>query len=600
MTDTGILKESDVASRFGKLKIEDGLKGLGKGDISLPLRDEGRSFIFQVVDREEGKPLEKTEALKVIRTRVIAERARMMARVKAEDATKDKGLKFTRETGFMPRSSTVVPGIGAIPKEEAGLFDLSKGQVFQTPVDIGGTFYVFAYADEKQPDHDQWEKDKETYTKMYTAMAKSAFFAAFKEDLRKSAKVKIDWEGHLGSAGRPLRQTSIEGEIHTYEYHRPGLAGPRPVHGAAFGFARMAPERHPTEGRESRPPHGPGARSAQGTFGLVLVIILGIDTSCDDTSAAVLDDTRVLSDIVSSQVPLHSRFGGVVPEIASRQHAELIDRIYAQALDDAGIGLSDVEAIAVTQGPGLIGSLLVGLSFCKGLALATGLPLVAVNHVEAHAMSIFLEEDVEFPFVSLVVSGGHSVVLLFSEAARFRVLGTTRDDAVGEAFDKVSKYLGLGYPGGRVIEELALTGNSGYMAFPRPMSDENNYDFSFSGLKTAFVNYAKKEGLNPENRADVLASFQEAACEVLALKTVKAARNMGVRTVVLGGGVASNNRLRSVIIERCKVEGISVYVPSPKYCTDNGAMVAVTAHFYARKGLFSPVDVKAYSRLKWS
>ena len=330
------------------------------------------------------------------------------------------------------------------------------------------------------------------------------------------------------------------------------------------------------------------------------MIILGIDTSCDDTSVAVLDGTRVLSDIVSSQVPLHSLFGGVVPEIASRKHAELIDRIYNQALNDAGITLNDVGVIGVTQGPGLIGSLLVGLSFGKGLALATGLPLVAVNHVEAHALSIFLEEEVEFPFISLIVSGGHSVVLLFSEAARFRVLGTTRDDAVGEAFDKVSKYLSLGYPGGRIIEELARAGNPACVAFPRPMSDENNYDFSFSGLKTAFINYAKKHGIADGNRADVLASFQEAACEVLALKTVKAARETGVRTVVLGGGVASNGRLRSTVIERCRTEGISVHVPSPRYCTDNGAMVAATAHFYAREGLFSPIDVKAYSRLKRS
>lgn len=330
------------------------------------------------------------------------------------------------------------------------------------------------------------------------------------------------------------------------------------------------------------------------------MVILGIDTSCDDTSVALLDGGRVLSDVVSSQVPLHARFGGVVPEIASRKHAELIDRIYVEALDRAHATLNDIGAVAVTSGPGLIGSLLVGLSFAKGLALSTGLPLVAVNHVEAHAMSIFLEEEVEFPFVSLVVSGGHTVLLLFSGPGRFRVLGTTRDDAVGEAFDKISKYLALGYPGGKVIEELARTGNPGRVAFPRPMSDESHYDFSFSGLKTAFVNYAKTKGVTDENRADVLASFQEAACEVLALKTAKAAREAGVRTVVLGGGVASNNRLRSAVAEACEGSGISVRVPSPGYCTDNGAMVAITAHFYARNGLFSPMDAKAYSRLKWT
>ena len=194
------------------------------------------------------------------------------------------------------------------------------------------------------------------------------------------------------------------------------------------------------------------------------------------------------------------------------------------------VSLDDVEAIAVTQGPGLIGSLLVGLSFAKGLALGTGLPLVSVNHVEAHALSIFLEEDVEFPFLSLVVSGGHTVLLLFSEPTRFRVLGTTRDDAVGEAFDKVSKYLTLGYPGGQVIEDMARKGDPRRVPFPRPMSEENNYDFSFSGLKTAFVNYAKKQGLTDGNSADALASFQEAACDVLALKTARAAKDSGVRT----------------------------------------------------------------------
>ena len=253
------------------------------------------------------------------------------------------------------------------------------------------------------------------------------------------------------------------------------------------------------------------------------MIILGIDTSCDDTSVAVLDGTKILSNVVSSQVALHAHFGGVVPEIASRQHAEHIDLIYQRALGEAKVSLDDVEAIAVTQGPGLIGSLLVGLSFAKGLALGTGLPLVSVNHVEAHALSIFLEEDVGFPFVSLVVSGGHTVLLLFSEPTRFRVLGTTRDDAVGEAFDKVSKYLALGYPGGRVIEDMARKGDPRRVPFPRPMSEESNYDFSFSGLKTAFVNYAKKQGLTAGNSADALASFQEAACDVLALKTARAA-----------------------------------------------------------------------------
>ena len=329
------------------------------------------------------------------------------------------------------------------------------------------------------------------------------------------------------------------------------------------------------------------------------MIILGIDTSCDDTSVAVLDNRTVLSNIVSSQVSVHALFGGVVPEIASRRHVEVVDRIFGRALVDAGLTVRDIEILSVTHGPGLIGSLLVGLSFGKGLALSTGMPLVGVNHIEAHAMSIFLDREVDFPFLSLVVSGGHTVLLLFSDAADFRVLGSTRDDAAGEAFDKIAKYLGLGYPGGRVIEELARAGDPAYVSFPRPMAEENNYDFSFSGLKTAFINYVNKCGISDENRCHVLASFQEAACDILSLKTIRAARDAGVKTVVMGGGVASNERLRRIMGERCTERGISVHVPSPGYCTDNGAMVAVTASFHAAKGLFSPMDIRAFSRMRW-
>ena len=329
------------------------------------------------------------------------------------------------------------------------------------------------------------------------------------------------------------------------------------------------------------------------------MIILGVDTSCDDTSIAVLRDCEVLANVVSSQVPIHALFGGVVPEIASRSHVEVIDRMLGEALNEAGLTLRDIEILSVTQGPGLIGSLLVGLCFTKGLALSLGRPLVGVNHVEAHAMSIFLEQKVEFPFVSLIVSGGHTLILLFSAPTDFRVLGSTRDDAAGEAFDKIAKFLGLGYPGGKVIEEMARGGNPEYVSFPRPMADESNFDFSFSGLKTAFINHVKKFGINDGNRSDLLASFQEAACDVLSSKTAKAARDAGVRRVVMGGGVASNERLRRALIERCADMGISVFVPSPGYCMDNGAMVAMTASFYAGIGIFSPIDIKAFSRMRW-
>jgi N6-L-threonylcarbamoyladenine synthase len=256
--------------------------------------------------------------------------------------------------------------------------------------------------------------------------------------------------------------------------------------------------------------------------------VLGVDTSCDDTSVAVLDGTKVLSNVVSSQVPLHRLFGGVVPEIASRKHAERIDAICREALSEAGVGLADVDLLAVTQGPGLIGSVLVGLCFAKGLALSTGKPLVGVNHVEAHAMSIFLEEQVDFPFLSLIVSGGHSVILHFSGPCAFRMVGTTKDDAVGEAFDKIAKYLDLGYPGGVVIEELARRGNPDAVAFPRPMADDGTCDFSFSGLKTAFINYVKKNGITDGKSLRYPCILPEAACDVLSAKTVKAARGRNV------------------------------------------------------------------------
>lgn len=330
------------------------------------------------------------------------------------------------------------------------------------------------------------------------------------------------------------------------------------------------------------------------------MVVLGIDTSCDDTSFAVLRSGReILSNVVSSQVPLHRLFGGVVPEIASRKHVELADVVYREALERANATLQDVDVIAVTQGPGLIGSVLIGLSFAKGLALASRKPLIGVNHIEAHALSIFLEKTIQFPFLALIVSGGHSVILLFEEPGRFSLIGTTRDDAVGEAFDKIAKHIGLGYPGGRVIEEAARNGRGDSISFPRPMVDEKNYDFSFSGLKTAFINYVKKNGIGDDNRADALASFQEAACDVLAIKTMKAAMDLGVKRIVLGGGVASNGRLREVFFERAASQDISVFVPPPHLCTDNGAMVAIAGYFHARLNRFSPLDIKGYSRMSW-
>jgi len=328
------------------------------------------------------------------------------------------------------------------------------------------------------------------------------------------------------------------------------------------------------------------------------VLILGIDTSCDDTSVALLRDGKeILSNIVSSQVDLHAIFGGVVPEIASRKHLEFIDIIAKEALRQGKADYRDLDAVSVTAGPGLIGSVLIGLCFAKGLACSLQKPLIGINHIEAHAMSIFLERDVDFPFLALVVSGGHTIILRVDEPCRYSVLGTTKDDAAGEAFDKIAKYLAIGYPGGKIIEEYSRKGRKDHVMFPRPMMDDNTCDFSFSGLKTAFINYAKGHGIDEGNMADVLASFQEAVIDVLFQKTLRAARKTGILRVVAGGGVASNGRLREVFQERGGKEGLAVMFSSPQFCTDNGAMVALLGHYYLRRGIVSPLDVKGFSRM---
>jgi N6-L-threonylcarbamoyladenine synthase len=329
------------------------------------------------------------------------------------------------------------------------------------------------------------------------------------------------------------------------------------------------------------------------------MIILGIDTSCDDTSIALLkDDRQILSNIVSSQVDIHKLFGGVVPEIASRKHIELIDIIFRNAMEEANIEAKDIDIVCVTSGPGLIGSVLAGLCFAKGLSLSINKPLIAVNHVEAHAMSIFLEKEANFPYIALVVSGGHTIILLLEDYCVYKVLGSTRDDAAGEAFDKIAKYLGIGYPGGKAIEDIAKKGNREYVQFPRPMMDNNDYDFSFSGLKTSFLNYVKKHGINYENMSDILASFQEAVCDVLSHKTIKAAKDFNVTRIIVGGGVAANNRLREIFVEKSEQESFKTLFSSPDFCTDNGAMVAITGYRYFQRGIVSGLDAKAFSRMK--
>jgi N6-L-threonylcarbamoyladenine synthase len=312
--------------------------------------------------------------------------------------------------------------------------------------------------------------------------------------------------------------------------------------------------------------------------------ILGIDTSCDDTSIAVVaDGTTILSNVVASQVDIHHRYGGVVPELACRKHIEAIGPAYESALDEAGLTLADLDAIAVTQGPGLIGALLVGVSFAKSLAYATGKPLIPVNHLEGHICSGFLEApSLSCPFVCLVVSGGHTDLYYCEAPAAYRLLGQTRDDAAGEAFDKVSKLLGLGYPGGPVIDRLAREGEPHAIRFPRAYLERDSLDFSFSGLKTAVLHYVRKHA--PTQVADLAASFQQAVVDVLVAKTLAAVRQCEASRVVVTGGVAANSQLRREMHAACAEAGLELVIPHPRLCTDNAAMIAAAAYWRVLQG----------------
>ena len=306
------------------------------------------------------------------------------------------------------------------------------------------------------------------------------------------------------------------------------------------------------------------------------VRILGIETSCDETAAAVVDDGRnVRSSVVSSQVDLHARYGGVVPEIAGRAHVELVNDVISQALLEAGTTLHDIDAVAAAHGPGLAGALLVGVSAAKAIALALACPYVGVNHHEAHMYAALIDDSsLEPPFVTLIVSGGHTLLIAMDEHGRYRVLGRTVDDAAGEAFDKVARFLGLGYPGGPAIDRLAGKGDPRAIAFPRPMLDDGN-DFSFSGLKTAVVLYVRK---HPDaDVADVAASFQAAVVDVLVAKLLRVAEQTGLSTLVIGGGVAANTALRKRLVDEGETAGLRVVLPSIGLCTDNAAMVAAVA-----------------------
>ena len=330
-------------------------------------------------------------------------------------------------------------------------------------------------------------------------------------------------------------------------------------------------------------------------------VVLGIETSCDETAVAVVERAAVVrSSVVSSQVEQHARFGGVVPEIAGRAHVQELVPVLAEALAIAGVEGPDVEVVAATTGPGLGGSLLVGVSAAKALSLVWGVPFVSVNHLEAHLYASFLEEpDLELPLVVLLVSGGHTMLVLMEDHGRYRLLGSTLDDAAGEAFDKVARYLGLGYPGGPAIDALAAEGDGSAFDYPRSMVQENpdtlpddrRYAFSFSGLKTAVVNHVRHDPDSPT--ADVAASFQEAVVDALVTKAQWAVEATGARGACLGGGVAANSLLRERFLDMCTGTGVRAFLPSRSMCTDNAALVAAAGWWRFRSDGPSPLDTGA-------
>ncbi|WP_194192471.1 tRNA (adenosine(37)-N6)-threonylcarbamoyltransferase complex transferase subunit TsaD [Clostridium chrysemydis] len=331
-------------------------------------------------------------------------------------------------------------------------------------------------------------------------------------------------------------------------------------------------------------------------------LILSIESSCDETSAAVVKDGReVLSNIIASQIDTHKKFGGVVPEVASRMHIEVINGVVEEALKEANVTLDDIDAIGVTYGPGLVGALLVGLQYAKGLAMSTGKPLVGVNHIEGHISANYIEhKDLKPPFVSLVVSGGHTFIVHVKDYGIYEVLGQTRDDAAGEAYDKVARAIGLGYPGGPKIDKLAKEGDKFAIKFPRAKFNDGSLDFSFSGVKSAVLNYLNKAKMKDEevNRADVAASFQEAIVDVLRNNVFKTCETKNLDKIAIAGGVASNSALREALLEEGDKKGIKILFPSPILCTDNAAMIGSAAYFRFIKGETSPLDLNAKPNLK--
>ena len=332
------------------------------------------------------------------------------------------------------------------------------------------------------------------------------------------------------------------------------------------------------------------------------VYILAIESSCDETAAAVVKNGReVLSNVIYSQIALHTEYGGVVPEIASRKHIEKINQVIEQALTDAKMKLEEMNAIAVTYGPGLVGALLVGVSAAKAISFASGVPLVGVHHIEGHISANYIEnKELEPPFICLVVSGGHSHLVVVKDYGEYEIIGRTRDDAAGEAFDKVARAIGLGYPGGPKIDKVSREGNPDAIHFPRAKVADAEYDFSFSGLKSAVLNYLNSCQMKGEaiSTADVAASFQRAVIDVLVEHSMDAVERYGYKKFAIAGGVASNSGLRKAFEEVCGKKDITFYHPSPIYCTDNAAMIGAAAYYEFQKGIRHGFDLNAVPNLK--
>ncbi|WP_418997739.1 tRNA (adenosine(37)-N6)-threonylcarbamoyltransferase complex transferase subunit TsaD [Blautia hydrogenotrophica] len=331
-------------------------------------------------------------------------------------------------------------------------------------------------------------------------------------------------------------------------------------------------------------------------------LILAIESSCDETAASVVKNGRaILSNVISSQIELHKLYGGVVPEIASRKHIEKINQVIEQALADAGVTLEDLDAVGVTYGPGLVGALLVGVAEAKAISYAKKLPLVGVHHIEGHVSANYIEHpDLEPPFLCLIVSGGHTHLVIVKDYGEFEILGRTRDDAAGEAFDKVARAIGLGYPGGPKIDKLSDEGNPEAIEFPKGKIEGAPYDFSFSGVKSAVLNYLNQAKMRGQevNAADLAASFQKAVIEVLVEHTMQAAKDYQMEKVAVAGGVASNRHLRQAMKDACERNGCLFYHPSPIFCTDNAAMIGVAAYYEYQKGTRHGWDLNAIPNLK--